>query len=148
MPCLLHFSSTRLFFFPIKKLLTNLLRFGHWLLYPVLENSAAEVSRHTSNISFVIKRIRNGCRRTKTKVLTTSNQNKVKYHEPIGIKKPSKLFEARENVWFRKWRKFSRPITEQSSAELIINPKSLSTQLEIALILHLFGCSAIKCFIA
>ena len=69
---------------------------------------------------------------TKTKVIPTANQEKGKnLQEPMRTKrKITKLPKARENAgdqvvisvsfasdWLRKWRKFSRPITEQSKAK-------------------------------
>ena len=82
------------------------------------------------------------CRKTKTKVITTANQNKDKYHnEPMRS-------HARENAsdqvaigfssasdWLRGWREFSRPITERSKAKPMQSWITFDTQLKIALTL-------------
>ena len=74
------------------------------------------------------------CRKTKTKVITTANQNKDKYHnEPVRTQSKIHVHgngnrsQARENAsdqvaigfsfasdWLRGRREFSRPITERS----------------------------------
>ena len=72
------------------------------------------------------------CRKTKTKVITTANQNSAKHNkEPIRTQRkymwPARSAEnASDQVeigfslasdWLRGWREFSRPITERSKAK-------------------------------
>ena len=72
------------------------------------------------------------CCKTKTKVITTANQNKGKFHkEPMRIQseyvKQPQLRESVSNQveigfsfasdWLRGWHKFSKPITERSRAK-------------------------------
>ena len=72
------------------------------------------------------------CRKTKTKVITTANQNRGKCHKNQLKPKANTCYrpDARKNTsdqtaigfsfasdWPRGWREFSRPITERSEAK-------------------------------
>ena len=89
------------------------------------------------------------CRKTKTKLITTTNQNKGKYYKKpmTGLKvNTCKRPRALENVgdqvtigfnfasdWLRGWREFSRPITERRKAKPMKRRITFDTQLKIAL---------------
>ena len=76
------------------------------------------------------------CRKTKTKVITTANQNKdtCKYHyEPMRTQVAIGFSFASD--WLRGWREFSRPITEHSKAKPMQSRITFDTQLKITLII-------------
>ena len=85
-----------------------------------------------TTLVLLLHRARLSCRKTNTKVITTANHINGKHHRlPMRTQvKTSKLPKARENaggqatisirflsLWLRRWREFSRKITERGKAE-------------------------------
>ena len=92
------------------------------------------------------------CCKTKTKVITTGNQNKEKCHKKSlrtqstctnTCNQPEEWENASDQGaigfsftfdWLRGWHKFSKPITERSKAKPMQSQITFDTQLKIALI--------------
>ena len=96
----------------------------------------------------LIERFSIECRKTKTKVITTANENKeICQKEPMrtqsnACNQPQARENARDQIaigfsfasdWLRGWREFSRPITKHSKAKLMQSRIIFDTQLKIAL---------------